>query len=188
MTCNGQARNAFGAIAQEIVWSALGIQPIRINGNCEICFDGKGLDAYFEIKSVRRGAKVVVYKWRLEKEQKSDQKIFYAILIHDCCGLRSKILEKMIGTGKILVLPLSAIVSACSGLPLNVPKPVENKPRHGYTRKGYKDGYYNIPINSLLKLNISGRMAFISMYGIQSVIDILTLEDDAGCSAQRASA
>src|SRR4051812_26775895 len=81
ITKNAQARNAYGTVAVEIVCAALNLLPIPINGNYAICFDAQDSNGFYEIKSVHRSGKVVIYDWRMEKEASVNVPLAYAILV-----------------------------------------------------------------------------------------------------------
>src|SRR6185436_5250151 len=75
------ARNAYGSAAQEIVYRLLGIRPIPINGSYTTNFDGLLDGTYYEIKSTRRkGGKLVIYDWRMEKEQAAGVPLRYLVV------------------------------------------------------------------------------------------------------------
>jgi len=146
---NASARNAYGNAAQEIVWKTLSLNPIRINGNFEICFDAEKDGVYYEIKSVKRNGKLVIYDWRIKKESSSGVPLFYAILIHNLKGCREDILTNMrLATVEILVCEAVHIHELSKNFTLNKLNKGDCN-RSGYNRKGYIDGYYNIPVNKL---------------------------------------
>lgn len=150
---NAEARNAYGTAAQLIVCESLGLFPIAIDGRYDICFDAELDGIFYEIKSVHKSGKLVVYDWRLEKEMACGVLCFYAIMVHNLRGARSDILNCLRkNIHRIVVVPLDTISSAARKCPLNIPKPClpDNK-RNGYNRKGYCRGYRNIPVSMILK-------------------------------------
>jgi hypothetical protein len=149
---NAEARNLYGSLAQEIVCHTLGLIPIRINGNFDVCPDAVLHNTYYEIKSVRKNGKVVVYVWRLKKELECEKQYIYAILIHNVRRSNGvNILSDFIKGGLTLYLvPLSRIESLANDLPIHhIKKITKTNSRIGYNRKGYIEGYVNIPIHSL---------------------------------------
>lgn len=151
---NASARNAYGMAAQELVYTKLGITPIRINGNYDVCFDGqRGLE-YFEIKSVKRNAKVVLYKWRLEKEKLVNVELYYCIVIHTLKGQRDDLLQAMLAhLDNILIVKASDVYQLALTYPLHFYRQTKfTSTRNGYSRSGYSDGYYSIPVNKLKEL------------------------------------
>lgn len=147
----GGARNAYGIAVQEIVVRQLNLNPIRTNGNFDICLDAEKNGTYYEIKSCRKTGKVVVYKWRLEKEQASGLTIQYVILVHNLKGARTDIFHQLNKAGFVIAtLPLALVVELTKILPLRKHKNYLGK-RNGYSRKEYRDGYYNIPIKDVLQ-------------------------------------
>lgn len=145
------ARNAYGNAAEEIACHLLSITPIPIDGRYTTCFDGVRDGAYFEIKSSKhKGGKVVVYDWRLNKEQSAGVSLTYLLVCHSLSGERSDILRAM-ASRSILIYSVPADVLhtfafACS---LNIVKRQAKNPRDGYARAGYRDGYRNLPISQM---------------------------------------
>ena len=173
-TSNASARNAYGSAAQEIVCAALDIRPIPINGNCEVCFDAESPAGFFEIKSVRRGAKVVIYDWRMSKEACAGVTLYYAILIHQLKGQREQILEAMIAREpEILVLPAELVHTAAR---LSSKRTHQSAwatgTRNGYTRAGYCDGYRNVSISQLMAMATCYRRSNFDLYGVPRTVSV----------------
>lgn len=174
---NAQARNAYGCAAQEIVCRALDLDSIAINGNCTHCFDaeGKGSERgkFFEIKSVYRTSKIPIYAWRIKKEADAGVPLKYAILAHRVKGESdgSRIFQTFAARGlEILLIDAARVHEAALREPLQTIKSVENPdpeaPRMGYNRKGYRDGYHNVPMKVLRELcREAGEIRF-ELYGI----------------------
>jgi hypothetical protein len=173
--CNAQARNAYGAAAQEIVCEALCIEPIPINGNCAICFDAENRHTkeFYEIKSVKKGGKVVVYDWRRKKEANAGVLVRYAILVHNVRGCRDGAqLFKAFAEGgvEIVVVDHTVVHALADQLPLQQIK--TEHARHapgatGYNRKGYKDGYRNVPIRDIKAAATGDSSAcFFKLHGV----------------------
>lgn len=146
-----QARTAYGTAAQIIVCETLGLLPIRIDGRFDVCFDAEKDGVFYEIKSVNVRGKVVIYDFRMKKEQAAGVTVFYAILVHRLRCERADILPKMReSVVKICVVPLEKVVETALRYPL-VPVVKKNYPfRSGYDRKGYADGYRNIPVRDFM--------------------------------------
>ena len=147
---NASARNAYGMAAQEIVWNTLNLNPIRINGNFDCCFDAEKDGVYYEIKSVKTTGKIVIYDWRMLKEARSGVKLKYAILIHTIKGCRDNILFHMQECRpRIVLLDYKVMHKIALAFPLKVYK--KTAKINGYNRKGYVDGYRNVPVAELFK-------------------------------------
>lgn len=171
---NATARTAYGAAAQEIVCAALQLDPIAINGSCDVCFDAEKHGTFYEIKSVRAGQKVVIYNWRMEKESAFSDVLFYAILIHQVSKQRDEIISKMLQGAEILLLPSRAVHEAAKALPSYAPtiNPEHAGARHGYTRKGYADGYRNVSVNRLKDEAARAASVDVCLYGHRATIPI----------------
>lgn len=155
ISSNALARNVYGKIAEDVVCAALSLDPILINGKYDICFDATKDNIFYEIKSVHQKSKVVLYDFRMEKERDSKLPVTYAILCHQIRGARSvtEVLNGYRANGLILLTAAASIIHgfafACE---LNhlYKKAVTNK-RTGYTRKGYNNGYRNLPAQFLVE-------------------------------------
>lgn len=180
ITKNAQARNAYGTVAQHLVCAALRLLPIPTNGNYDICFDALGSDGtYFEVKSVKaKGGKVVIYDWRMAKEASVKVRVGYAILLHAVKGSngRSLVSEFINGGLEVLVIPAAVVHSLAKMQPLNQVKNHSN-PRMGYSRKGYKDGYRNVPVTLLREMCASnfGTEAMYAGHKFTCVVRIAVL-------------
>lgn len=159
ITSNAHARNAYGAAASEIVCAALNLDPIAIDGSKEVCFDASSHGQNYEIKSVHHKAKIVIYDWRMKKEkcwmETTGKSLRYAILVHNLKQHRegATLIDTLISRGlKLIVVRASVIHREASALKLNLVNPTNKGPRHGYNRKGYADGYYNVPCERILQL------------------------------------
>lgn len=173
---NAHARNAYGAAAQEIVCAALGLSPIPIDGGCEVCFDAEGAGEFFEIKSVHRGAKVVVYDWRMRKESAAGVPLKYAILCHNVRGARdgSRLFEAMAAGGlSLLVLEAATVHEAAALEPLCTIKRLAASPRAGYNRKGYLDGYRNVSVHKLASSTSTREPRAFELFGVPFAVEVL---------------
>jgi hypothetical protein len=137
------ARGEYGGAAQRIVYEALDIIPIPINGRYKVNFDGYSNGVYYEIKSVRLSQKVVLYKWRVEKEQESGASLTYALVGHKVKEApdTDKMWKGFQQHGvDIYLIPATVIHSLAVTCPLNTMKST----LRGHNREGYRDGYYNL--------------------------------------------
>jgi hypothetical protein len=183
ITSNAQARNAYGAAASEIVCAALELDPIAIDGSKEVCFDASRHGQNYEIKSVHQRSKIVVYDWRMEKEQRwmreTGENLRYAILAHNVRQHRdgATLVETLINKGlNLIVVKASVIHREAFQQKLNLVKIDSSKgPRHGYSRKGYQDGYRNLPCEHILKLCRMRTERTFQLYGTEYSIPIYHL-------------
>lgn len=183
ITSNAQARNAYGAAASEIVCAALGLDPIAIDGSKEVCFDASSHGQNYEIKSVHQTSKIVIYDWRMRKEarwmQETGSNLRYAVLAHNLRRHQdgATLVDTMLQKGlKLIVVKASVIHRAALQQKLNFVKSDTSKgPRHGYNRKGYVDGYYNVPVEEILKLCRMRTERAFEIYGQRHSIPIFHL-------------
>lgn len=169
---NALARNAYGAAAQEIVCAALHLDPIAINGNCEFCADAEriGSGLFFEIKSCHRVGKTVIYDWRMKKEARVPVPLNYAILAHNCRKLDdgAALLQYFaLGGLEIIELPASVVHECAAAEPRQAAPASKEDRRCGYSRKGYADGYRNVPLAKLRALTRSERTLCFELHGIR---------------------
>lgn len=152
ITRNAQARNAYGQVASELVCAALGLTVIPI-GRYDACFDGHRCNTFYEIKSVRRGCKVVIYDWRAAKEAASGVDLNYVVLMHNVRGSTGvRLVEEMVEGGiDIMVLPAAMVHEAAAKEPLRKLTKLALEP-NGYSRKGYILGYRNVPVKKLMAM------------------------------------
>lgn len=179
ITKNAQARNAYGAVAQEIACAVLGLDPIPINGNCEVCFDAEKSGRFFEIKSTRQsGGKIILYDWRMEKEKLTQVPLTYVIVCHEVKNSDgSRLLEEMLlSKPEILVLPAYHIHCLAFNYPLKQLKKPSLDPRNGYTRKGYSRGYRSLPLKVVKDLCSDWSAVSFSIYGMVSTAVVRTPE------------
>jgi len=180
ITSNAQARNAYGAAASEIVCAALELNPIAIDGSKEVCFDASRHGQNYEIKSAHQKAKIVLYDWRMKKEHRwmetTGQTLRYAILAHNLKQHRdgATLIDALVTNGlKVIVVKASVIHREAFQLKLNLVKEDASKgPRHGYSRKGYSDGYRNLPCEHILKLCRMRSERTFQLYGKQYTIAV----------------
>lgn len=158
ITTNAHARNAYGQAVQEIVCAALGLDPIAIDGSKEVCFDAERDGVFYEIKSVHRHGKLVIYDWRMEKEARAGVTLVYALLVHSVRGARTS--DNMWHQFQSLplelwTLPYQVVHEVALRCPLSKIKASWNgDPRNGYNRKGYRNGYRNLGLSSIRGLMV----------------------------------
>lgn len=172
-----QARNAYGTAAQEIICALLDLLPVPINGSYELCLDAvsSDLSRWFEIKSVHvSSGKLVLYDWRLRKEQRSELDITYAVLLHKIRGHRGSGLFAAFASGglTLLLVPGSVVWKLAPGYPLTFPKP-GSCPRDGFARAGYAQGYRNVRVRDLLDLACPAEMLKTKLYEHEIVAQVL---------------
>jgi hypothetical protein len=147
---NASARNAYGTAAQEIACAALALTPIRINGNYEVCFDAKRGEVFYEIKSCRRTSKVVVWKWRIEKERKTGVSYRYAIVTHNAPKIRDGgNLFGLLNQRGIDIFMIEGWKIGALALQQPLKAWLAKDPLHGSNRVGYREGYYCIPMKQI---------------------------------------
>lgn len=159
----GEARTRFGAVVNEIVNALLGLQDIPNSGTHDCVFDSylRSRGAYVEVKSLRRRNKIPVYQWRIEKDKEAGVPLLYVIGVHNCtrqatlAGVWNKMAETM---DQILVLPAAVIEELAAAEPLQAIKSAKTASgeRNGYQRKGYCEGYKNIPWEKLVAATAGG--------------------------------
>lgn len=152
---NAQSRNGYGSAAQYLSCAALGLDGIAIDGSKDVCFDAEKDGQFYEIKSVRKGGKVVIYDFRMEKEQATGLPLKYLIFVHKLKGVKSS--EELWSTISqtefdILLIDARTIHKFASQCPLNKIKKIHGG-RCGYAREGYIRGYRNLPVKQLRQIS-----------------------------------
>lgn len=167
---NAQARNYYGALAQELVCLALNLKPIPINGNYEVCFDAERDGEFFEIKSVKANGKIPIYIWRMEKERRVAEQVkcSYAILTHKVRHARSseELFEKFSSFPlQIYHVSVEGVHRHSEDLEIKKLKKENFNPRFGYNRKGYKDGYKNVSMRNIAASCVRVDQLTCNLYG-----------------------
>lgn len=154
ITKNGEARTRYGRVVEEIVCSLLGLTDIPNSGSHDIVFDAhhKPSGTYCEIKSLREGNKLPIYEWRRTKDRECGVPMVYVIAVHRCTrqSSLSDVWRTMASSIKsVYVLPswwvdLEARQQCLRQLVAQSPNS-----RMGYKRKGYCEGYRNIPFGAI---------------------------------------
>jgi hypothetical protein len=173
---NAQSRNAYGNAAQEIVCACLGLSPIAINGNYDICFDAEKDGCFYEIKSAyQRSGRLIIYDWRLQKEGNSGVKLFYAVLCHNAKGCKNGagLYRELQDFGlSILLIPIAVIAREAQRYPLRTYTPSNRNIRYGYGREGYKAGYRLVPLTVFDHYLQSIEHHLFSLYGVDFTIPV----------------
>lgn len=162
ITRPGEARTRYGEIVNEIVNALLGLTDIPNSGSHDIVFDAWRKGTFFEIKSLRKGSKCPVYDWRVEKDEKAGVPLLYVIGVHRCKQQKSvgDVWRVMVDTlDELYVLPASVIGRLAMAEPLQTigSHKTSSGERNGYQRKGYKEGYRNIPWEKISKACEGGK-------------------------------
>lgn len=166
---NAHARNAYGTAAQEIACAALRLQSIPIDGSKSICFDASDGVRPYEIKSVHRNGKVVIYDWRMEKEATVPDSR-YLLLRHSVRGHRDgHTLYQAFADGGLEAWMIStpSVHRIAQQEQKRVMLSDSKDPRCGYNRKGYKDGYRNVGLNRFSSLLVEAQISDFQLYGIR---------------------
>lgn len=151
---NAQARNVYGALAQDVACTALELQAIPIDGHCAVCFDAERDGQFFEIKSVHASGKLVIYDWRAEKEA-AFLALQYVLVVHKARGCKSvsELLASFACYLEIWQLPATTIHTAAQQCTLRQLVKQSTNSRNGYNRAGYCRGYRNVPLAGLRPSN-----------------------------------
>ena len=151
-TGGGARRTRIGNLVEDIALGLLRVAPCKKSGGYDCCFDGKHGDTFYEVKSVRRGGKVVVYKWRLERDEAAGVPLRYVIAMRNTnlAGAMTVGDTRRALAGDLLslyVVSARKVHAATKSLPLNkLKKGHACGGKVGYTRAGYAEGYYNIAL------------------------------------------
>lgn len=149
----GESRTRYGRVVEEIVCKLMNLEDIPNSGTHDAVFDAYRDGVFYEIKSLRHGGKLPLYECRRLKDAEAGVPLLYVIAIHRCKNATTlgDVWEKMARTiTEILVLPAREISRLACLEPLRqivaIGPPGE---RMGYKRKGYADGYRNIPLQKI---------------------------------------
>ncbi len=151
----GASRAYSGVAMEEVLRGLLSLQPGLTNGTAATCPDGyTHLDRPVEMKSLRKGGKLVVYDWRMAKDIPST---LYIIGVHNRtkCGNLSDIWEKLSKTLHcVFILGAHEVAKLAYAQELNAitTQRTASGVRNGYQRKGYKEGYRNVPYGHLMRV------------------------------------
>lgn len=148
----GGARGHCGRFVEQVVRSALGLREIRIDGRYDVCFDAYSGGVYFEIKSLRCNSKCPLYCWRIQKDIRASVPVVYLFALHRAkefdtfADLYTKLLPSLNAVHALTVAEVKILADA---EPVVIP--TNSGKRNGYNRKGYRDGYRNVPAAAIFK-------------------------------------
>lgn len=177
ITKNGEARTRYGQVVETIVTRLLGLTDIPNSGTHDVVFDAfhHGSGSYCEIKSLRWRNKLPIYEWRRTKDRDCGVAPVYVIAVHHCTRqpTLAKVWEKMAASLQtIYVLPHWAVDLHARNQPLRQLVQQETGTRMGYRRKGYCDGYRNVPFLALTTGNFTPAFASAELHGFQLRADV----------------
>lgn len=149
----GHCRNLMGNRIEDYVIKTLRLIDIPINGKYEVNFDAglycADVPVFFEVKSLKRGSKSCVYKFRLEKEVAVNQLVLYVFCVHNIKNPQTQAdITAGLDDAVFYIMALEDVQRLVVGLPL---RKIESENQSGYNRAGYCEGYYNISFNSIEK-------------------------------------
>lgn len=154
ITKNGEARTRYGRVVEEIVCALLGLTDIPNSGSHDIVFDAHHPSGTFcEIKSLRAKNKLPIYEWRRTKDRECGVPLVYVIAVHRCTQQTSlsDVWRTMAGTIQdIYVMPAWWVDLVARRHALRQLVKQSPNSRMGYRRKGYCDGYRNIPFADII--------------------------------------
>jgi len=190
----GQCRTSCGSRIEHFVCTALNLIPIPLSGKYDVNFDAghvkNGRSVYVEIKSLRRGNKSPLFKFRLEKELRAQTEsgipVVYVFCVHRLKGVKSQ--EEITRTllyfpVSLYLITLDEVAEMCKDLPLRKMK--TSGGQHGYNRVGYKDGYTNLPYVEIamicgsvysapkLHFNIFDKKTCVSVFRSPLAVDLI---------------
>lgn len=171
---NAHARNAYGTAAQEIACAALQLSPIPIDGSKSICFDASDGVRPYEIKSVHRNGKAVIYNWRMEKEATVPDSR-YLLLRHSVRGHRDghTLYQAFANSGlEAWIITTPSVHRIAQKEEKRVMLSDSKDPRCGYNRKGYRDGYRNVGLNRFTPLLVQAQIREFVLYGIKFSVTV----------------
>lgn len=138
------ARYFYGTAAEELASVVLGFDRIAPCGGYDVCFDGRRDSTFYEVKSVRRGSKVPLYTWRLEKDELAGVPLLYVFVVHKIKGARSvsEVWDGFEQGVEVWLLDRAHVKALATGLQRHTIdlKSTASGDRNGYQRKGYRHG------------------------------------------------
>ena len=155
----GQRRQFFGVTMEEIIKRMLFLDDVKKSGNYDICPDAYDpySDSYIEIKSLKRGASMTIYKFRIEKDKKVDN-LTYVIGVHNVqrgCPSSLDVYNGISSTMNMIIISSKEKIEKLAKREklrkIKSERKTRSGKRNGYTRVGYNEGYYNIPFSKLSK-------------------------------------
>lgn len=188
----GHRRTHTGAIMEQVACALMGFARARIDGRKEFCPDAHAPgDKPVEIKSVhingQLNGKSPLYAFRMRKEARCAPELAYLFVCHMGTGkgkakTAADLLDRLEAGPLILGLfPAWAVHRAafhdCKLCKSPKPKVTGSK-RPGYTRPGYSEGYYNLPIGPFLRNAPRSSQATAALWGRTFSAEILQLAVD----------
>jgi len=182
LTTPAAARNAIGNVAEDFACAVLKLERKPIDGRKELCVDAetkKGLPV--EIKSVGRSRSAILYKWRVEKEERILGRDYqYIFVLHNCpITVRdSQEIMRWFTDNPPLILITSLGVLLDHVCAKQEPRkfalhekvyPSANGRIHGTQRAGYKEGGWQFTINRILKLCPPSKRAKVGQWANSTV-------------------
>jgi len=177
LTKNGEARTRYGQVVESIVTRMLGLTDIPNSGTHDVVFDAfhHGSGSYCEIKSLRWNNKLPIYEWRRIKDRDCGANPVYVIAVHHTTNqpTLAKVWERMAETLQtIYIVPHWVIDLEARRQPLRQLVQEEKNTRMGYKRKGYCDGYRNIPFQAISHGGYVQRFASGELHGLSLRADV----------------
>lgn len=172
----GSSRTHTGAIVEEVLASILDLTPIQNSGEYDIVYDAHGHGTYVEAKSVNWRSAIPLYEWRRKKDRHSGVPLVYAVglhRLHGCAGIRETYSELSRTLDTVLVLPFHVLDRLAPKFRKR--QLVKGNPdsRAGYERKGYCDGYRNVPVKRLVNLRYKPPVKVEAwVYGVEFCADV----------------
>lgn len=152
-------RTHFGKAIEEVACAAFRLIPIPINSNCEVNFDARLGDMFYEFKSAADAGSPasVIYDSRIRKDRSAGVPLTYVFGLHQAKGAATnrELWEALAGNGvRLLSVPARIVHKLALEQPLQKVARVklDGSPSYaGYAREGYRDGYRRLPLKPLLE-------------------------------------
>lgn len=183
---SGSARTHYGAAAQQIATALLNLVPIANSGAFDVVFDAgcPRTGSFVEIKSVFHKGQAPVYLWRLRKEEPFSP--VYAFLIHrvrNAPTLRS--CYEQMAAGPLTIALLNHRHVHCMAGCCKTRQIVKEGPRgtrKGSQRRGYCEGYVNLPVRDVLgRASVACWKAQASLHGMDFEAQVICGPDVPLC-------
>jgi hypothetical protein len=152
-----EARARYGSLVQTIVCRTLGLVEIPGSGIHDAVYDAHSPvhNRFFEIKSVHATNKIPLYRCRLQKDADSGVDPVYLLAIHRVRGAKSMsacIHAFAQSLTEVVAVSHGTIMDLCEGRQVFKIMSEVKGSRMGYERKGYCDGYVNLPVSTVRDL------------------------------------
>lgn len=152
-------RNAIGYLAEEFACRVLDLERLPVDGRKSICPDAVGPEGYFEIKSIGKNNRALIYKFRLEKEEQSFGPNYrYVFVRHECPvsqASASQVAEHFRNLPPVItVTTLASILEVIGDTEPRKFKIFEEavfdrKAMRGSCREGYVEGGWQFSLNKI---------------------------------------